>query len=198
MANKGVTRSDDARKKISEARTGKHLSEESKRKVSESKKGKPSTRIGATLSDSTKAKLSELRIGKRATYETRLKMCETSLGGLWYGKVVYDTDPQYCEKWTNRFRERVRAAFNYTCQFPGCGYVWKEGDKRLAVHHINYRKDACCNPEVRPLFIPVCAGACHAKTNNDRKSWERHFTELIESEYDGKCYLAKEEMISYF
>jgi hypothetical protein len=191
---KGKKKTDQHRKRISEARKGIQYSDTHKRNISLSKKGKPSSRIGAKLSETTRAKLRDIHLGSRASYETRLKMSETHIGGFWYGNVTYDSDPQYCEKWTHGFRERVRAAFNYTCQFPGCGYIWKHGDKRLAVHHINYRKDSCCNPNVRPLFIPVCPGSCHAKTNNDRVVWEKYFTELIERDYDGKCFLSKEEM----
>ena len=197
LANKGKKRSEENRRRISEGHKGISKSEEHKQKISLAKKGTPSPRKGAILSEETKSKLREARIGSRASYETRLKMCETSIGGFWYGNVRYDLDPQYCEKWTHEFRERVRAYFGYTCQFPGCGHVWHEGEKRLSVHHINYRKDACCNPDVRTLFVPVCPGSCHAKTNNNRKAWERYFTELIDSEYDGKCFFTKEEMKIY-
>ena len=146
------------------------------------------------MSDETKAKLQDAHIGMKASEDTRLKMSETRIGGHWYGNVIYDTDPQYCEKFDQEFRERVRAFFGYTCQFPGCGHVWQPGEKRLAVHHINYRKDACCNESVKRLFVPVCTGACHAKTNNDRREWERHFTEFLMREYNGVCYLSKEEL----
>lgn len=193
-ARKGKRHSETAKNKIRAKIMGKPKSNEHKQKISLSKKGKPSTRKGAILSDDTKSKLRDARIGSRASYETRLKMSETRVGGFWYGNVIYDTDPQYCEKWTHEFRERVRAFFGYQCQFPGCNHVWKHGEKRLAVHHINYRKDACCNSNVRPMFIPVCPGSCHARTNNDRDKWEKYFTELIENDYDGKCFFTKEEM----
>jgi hypothetical protein len=193
-ATKGLVRTEENRKKISDAFKGKPKSEDHKQKISEAKMGSPSPRKGAVLSDSTKAKLREHRIGKRTPEETKARMCEVSIGGFWYGNVRYTNDPQYCEKWTEEFRERVRSFFNYTCQFPGCGHVWKPGEKRLAVHHINYRKDSCCNPNVIPLFAPVCPGTCHAKTNNDRESWEKHFSELIMQKYDGKCFFTKEEM----
>jgi len=194
LANKGKRRSEETRRKISEAITGSTFSDEHKRNISMAKKGSVSPRKGATLSDETKKKLRAACIGKNIPYETRVKMCEIGVGGIWYGNIRYDSDPQYCEKWTHGFRERVRAAFGYTCQFPGCGRVWKEGEKRLAVHHVNYRKDARCNQDVRPLFIPVCPGSCHAKTNNDRGLWQQYFTELIMTKYGGKCYLTPEEM----
>ena len=197
LATKGIKRTEENRRKISDGCKGKPKSEEHKQNISIAKRGYPSPRKGIALSDDTKAKLREVHLGMKVSYDTRLKMCESHLGGFWYGNVIYDTDPQYCEKWTHGFRERVRAAFDYTCQFHGCGHIWKDGEKRLAVHHINYRKDSCCNPEVRPLFIPVCPGSCHAKTNNDRDKWERYFTELIERDYDGRCFLKKEEMRSY-
>lgn len=196
MVCKGIKKSDAMRKKLSETLKGRKLSEETKKRISESKKGRsPSPRKGVTLSDETKEKLRAAHIGRKASSETRIKMIEARCGGIWYGNVSYDTDHfPYCEKWTHAFRERVRAAFDYTCQFPGCNHVWQPGEKRLAVHHINYRKDSCCNANVRPLFIPLCPGACHAKTNNNRTFWEKYFTELIETEYDGVCYLSKDEM----
>ena len=193
-ANKGKHRSEENRRKISDGHKGKPKSEEHKKKISESKIGSPSPRKGAILSDETKEKLRDKRIGMKASGETRLKMSETRIGGFWYGNVIYDPEPQYCEKFDQEFRERVRAFFGYTCQFPGCGHHWRPGEKRLAVHHINYRKDACCNEMVKRLFVPVCPGACHAKTNNNRKEWEEYFTEFLMREYDGECYLSKEQL----
>jgi len=68
----------------------------------------------------------------------------------------------------------------------------EEAKKKLSVHHVNYKKDACCNPEVLPMFAPVCSGHCHAVTSHNRPYWEKYFTGLINEKFDGKCYLPME------
>jgi len=189
LATKGKKRSEENCRKISEARMGKHLSEETTRRVSEAKKGTPSCRKGATLSDETKAKLRESRIGTTASLETRLKMGEARKGeknAQWKGGISFEP---YCQKFDEPFKERVRAFFNRRC--VECG--GPENGKRLDVHHVNFDKQSCCNGAA-PLFVALCV-SCHAKTNHNREYYEKHFTELIESEYDGKCYLTKEEML---
>ena len=191
LANKGLTRSDEACRKISEARTGKCLSEESKRKVSEAKKGKPSSRKGAVLSEDTKAKLREAHLGTTASLETRLKMGESRKGEKnpqWKGGISFEP---YCPKFDEPFKERVRAFFNHHCAECGNTQPWE----RLTVHHVTFDKQTCCNTEI-PLFIALCH-SCHSKTNHNREYYEERFAELIESKYGGKCYLSKEEWISY-
>ena len=90
---KGIPRSEETKRKISEgqkgnknglgnkSRTGllpwnkgKPMSEETKRKLSESLKGRPSPRKGKKLSKETKRKLSEAHKGKTISQETRTKI----------------------------------------------------------------------------------------------------------------------------
>ena len=92
----------------------------------------------------------------------------------WKGGISFEP---YCPKFTNEFKERVRAFFSHTCQL--CGHVWQPGERRLAVHHVN------------PLFVPVCSRGCHAKTNNHRQEYEKVFTDLIITKFGGRCYLPK-------
>ena len=106
----------------------------------------------------------------------------------WRGGISFEP---YCPKFNKEFKERVRAFFGHTCQL--CGHVWQKSEPKLAVHHVNYRKDACCSPEVQPLFVPVCFGSCHAKTNNHRQEYEQQFTDLIMTKFGGQCYLPKGE-----
>jgi rubrerythrin len=112
----------------------------------------------------------------------------------WLGGISFYP---YCEKFTKAFRERVRAFFGYTCQV--CGYIWQPGEKKLAVHHVNYRKDSCCDQTIKPYFVPVCSNTekrgCHGKTNSSRDFWKQFFTELIETRYQGKCYFTEDEML---
>ena len=99
----------------------------------------------------------------------------------------------YCPKFNAEFKERVRAFFNYTCQV--CGRVCQPNEPiRMAVHHVNYKKETCCDKTTKPLFIPTCFGKCHIETNHNRAFWEDWFTQIITEFYGGKCYFTKEEM----
>ena len=72
---------------------GKKFSEEARRKMAEAKKGKPSPRKGKKLSGETKKKLSESHKGKKMSAETRRKMSAANriknIGKRWYnnGKI---------------------------------------------------------------------------------------------------------------
>lgn len=65
------------RKKRSETYKGKTLSEEAKRKISEARKGKQSNFKGKTLSEEAKRKISEAKKGKHLSEETKRKISET-------------------------------------------------------------------------------------------------------------------------
>ena len=65
--------SDDVRRKLSEAKKGRHKSEETKRKISEAKKGRH-------LSEEHKRKLSEANKGKHHSEEAKKKMSEAKKG----------------------------------------------------------------------------------------------------------------------
>jgi len=64
----------ERRKKISEAKKGKHHSEETRRKISQTKKGVTSPLAGRPLSAETRQKMSEAKKGKHYSEETRQKM----------------------------------------------------------------------------------------------------------------------------
>jgi hypothetical protein len=199
---------DEYRMKLSESKKGKPLSEEHKKHMSESLKGRKSNvfteeyreklskaKKGKSLSEEHKKHMSESLKGRKMppfTKEHRKNIGDAHRGeksGCWKGGISFEP---YCPKFNNEFRERVRAFFGYKCQ--KCGHVWQEGERKLAVHHVNYQKDSCCNQETIPLFVPVCSTGCHAKTNYDREKWEKHFTDLINKKFGGKCYFTKEEM----
>jgi hypothetical protein len=201
-SNIGQKRSLDTCKKISLSKKGKSFSEEHKKHMSEAHKGKEITaeqrrKIGAAhrgkiVSAETRRKISIAKKGKKRppiTEEHRRKLSEANKGENcynWQDGISYEP---YCPKFNKDFRDRVRAFFGYQCQM--CGHVWKKGERRLHVHHVNFRKDACCNNEVAPLFVPLCT-ACHAKTQFNRVFWHYWFTEMINYLYDGLCYLPKQ------
>lgn len=122
--------------------------------------------------------------------EHRMKKLEGLLGGFWYGNVRHTDDPQYCHKFTNSFKERVRAYRGYHC-FE-CGVE----DYHLHAHHVHYDKKMCCNGSPHDI-VPLC-NSCHSATNSNRGYWENHFTEMIYSMHpEGKCFFTKEEMQTF-
>jgi ribosomal protein L34E len=156
--------------------------------------------LGKVHSEETKEKMSKSHMGeknhnyqKTPSYEQRCEIAEARLGGFWYGNVRYYQGPQYCEKFNNEFKERVRAYFGYVC--PICGTP--QGKIKMSVHHVNFNKKSCCDPIAPRLFIPLCSGACHINTNTSRKFWEEYFTDMIMNYYQGKCYFTKEEMKNF-
>ncbi|MFA5715660.1 MAG: NUMOD3 domain-containing DNA-binding protein [Candidatus Paceibacterota bacterium] len=193
-ALKGRPKSEEHRKRISEAKMGEnnpnfgkpspkrgtHLTEEHRRKLSEAKKGK-------RHSDATKEKLSAAMKGRSFTEETRRKMSEAKKGEkgpAWKGGISFEP---YCPKFNNEFKERVRAFFGHKC--VECGMSEEENGNKLSIHHVTYNKKVCCDGAV-PLFVPLC-NSCHSKTNHNREFWDYWFTEMIASQHGGKCYVEK-------
>ena len=90
----GAIRSDEYRKKMSEAKKGHTVSEETKKKMSEAQKGKTmpkeskkrmsEAKKGHIVSEETKRKLSEANKGKIFSEESKRKMSESSKGTKWW------------------------------------------------------------------------------------------------------------------
>lgn len=72
--------SEEHRRKISEANTGKTHSEETRQKISQSLKGKPGTRTGKKCSEEHKRKIGEANKGKIRTSEQNRKNSERNKG----------------------------------------------------------------------------------------------------------------------
>ena len=209
--NTGKIISPETCAKISKALTGIKRSDATKellRNINLGKKRPPEdcAKISIALSNrvwlaSSCEKISISKKGKKLSVEHRNNISKATIGkprsntkernGAWKGGISFEP---YCEKFTKEFRERVRVFFDYTCQI--CGHVWSVGERHLAVHHVNFNKDSCCNEDVEPLFVPLCT-SCHTKTNFDREHWEKYFTSIITERYDGGCYLSKDEMEEY-
>ena len=88
---KGVTRSEETRKKMSEAKKGRIFSEEHRRKLSESHKGH-------TVSEETKKKMSEAKKGNTVNEETRKKMSEAKKG---------ENHPMYGKHFSEEHRRKI-------------------------------------------------------------------------------------------
>jgi hypothetical protein len=160
-------RTPEIRAKYRAARLGKHHTQETIEKIRLSKRG-------------VKRKLTE--------DEKRALEIDFIVGGIWYGNVDYYTRPRYCELWTKKLRERVRAFFNYRCVECGTKQTRK---RKLSVHHVNYNKKTCCDGSPR-LLVALCT-KCHSKTNINRTFWSNHFTNIINISFGGKCYMSEEE-----
>lgn len=103
-------------------------------------------------------------------------------GGLSFG--------QYCPKFSSEFKERVREFFGRKC--VECGKTEEENGRKLSVHHVNYDKNTCCH-DGPALFVATCVYH-NTKANTDRKLWQKHYTDIINEKYGGKCYFTREEM----
>lgn len=177
--------SDETRKKMSEsAKKRPQRGEEFRRKISEIVKRRP------PVSEETKTKMRKAAKGKHCgkrkplSIETRQKISGEK-SPLWKGGISFEP---YCVLFNNEFKERARDFFNNKC--VECGKTEAENGRKLDVHHVNYHKDACCNENIKPLFVTLCT-SCHMKTNFNREYWEEKYTNLINVNYDGKCYLSK-------
>jgi len=103
---KGVPRSEETKKKISEALKGHKLSEEARRKISEKMKGRKLSDItkekiaefhkGTHLPEAIRAKISMAHKGKKLSIETRRRMSKAFKGrkGYWTGKHLSDKHKQ--------------------------------------------------------------------------------------------------------
>jgi hypothetical protein len=153
---------DPISKRVSELFKGKPLKREHREKISRATKGR-------VFTEEHKEKLSNKKIG----------VYVGDRSPHWKGGISFEP---YCPKFNNAFKERVRDFFGRVC--VECGAP--ENGKRLSVHHVNFNKMTCCDG-TKPLFVPLCP-SCHAKTQKDREYWEDHFTDLINTQYNGKCY----------
>ena len=196
--NTGKPRPEHVRKAIGDAHRGnknkffgKSLPDDIKEKIRAATSGEKNHNFGKKHSAEMREKLAIPHIGLHPSEETKIKMHEAQKGEkahAWRGGISFEP---YCPKFTKEFKERVRAFFGYKCQI--CGHVWQEGERLLAVHHVNYNKNTCCNDDI-PLFVPLCFQPCHTKTNHNREMWLEYFTDRIKNEYGGKCYYSFEEM----
>jgi hypothetical protein len=97
---------------------------------------------------------------------------------------------KYHKTFTEEFKENVRTFFGRKCVL--CGKPETELDRRLSIHHVEYkiREDCYKTPSV-PL-CDDCHNLPHAKIS-DHSHWIKFFNELIQSQYGGKwCYSKKE------
>ncbi|MFV9677713.1 MAG: NUMOD3 domain-containing DNA-binding protein [Methanosarcinales archaeon] len=144
-ARKGIPRTEETCKKISDAQKGKKLSEETRGKMSEAKKGKK-------RSEEFCKKLGDSRRGeKNAQWK----------GGVSFGK--------YCHKFNFKFKEDIRNKYDRKCLL--CGKTELENGKRLSVHHVNLNKNCGCDTDITCQYAPLCV-SCHSKGHASKGNWE--------------------------
>jgi DNA-directed RNA polymerase subunit RPC12/RpoP len=102
----------------------------------------------------------------------------------WRGGTSFEP---YCIKFNKNFKNRVRAFFGYKC--VECGKTQEENGISLSVHHVNYNKMACCDG-VESIFVALCVHH-HIISNFNRGYWEKHYTDIINTQYGGQCYIPK-------
>ena len=105
---KGIPRSEETKRKLSEAlkglntwMKGRHLSEKTRKKLSENHKGKNHPMFGKHHTEESKNKISKAKKGKHLTEETKRKISESNKGrkGYWKGKKRTKED---IKKWLRR------------------------------------------------------------------------------------------------
>lgn len=144
MPVKGIPKTEEHKRKISESQRGKERPELIGRPVSEETREKIRiANTGRIRSIESKEKNRQAHLGKKASIETRRKMSESSKGDkcyLWKGGINKINDD--IRKSTSYLYWRKECLFrdNFTCQKTGIS----GGD--LAVHHINNFADF---PELR-------------------------------------------------
>lgn len=127
-----------------------------------------------------------MRIGERIRIKNTWWKRTGWMSPNWRGGI---TNEEYCHKFNENLKRRVRAFFGNKCFL--CGKLEKKNGKALAVHHVNYNKNACCD-STKVMLVPLCF-ECHGKTNNNREYWEDYFEKILKEQYNYKCYFTKEE-----
>lgn len=76
----------------------------------------------------------------------------------------------------DRFKRKIRQRDNYICMI--CGIHSERLSKALNIHHINYNPLLTIEQNCISLCFP-----CHAKTNGNRKEWQRFLQDLLKRKY---------------
>ena len=162
--NFGKKRTEEQRKRYSEAQKGKHPTEETRQKMKES------------AIERNKNPENNGMFGKQRTEESKQKQAKARTGKYtgensphWQNGKSFE---EYGIEFNKPLKHSILKRANYTCQDPNC----KGEHKKLHVHHIDYNKKNN-NPK---NLIALCS-SCHAKTNgkNNRTYWTDYYQNII-------------------
>jgi hypothetical protein len=189
-SHKGLIRSEEHRKNLSKALTGRKLPAETKKKISESVskilkenykngtrksiKGLPAWNKGVIgvvkMSEETKEKMSRNNarfwLGKKMSDETKSKLSELN---------KLERHPQwrcglsflpYGWEFNSKLKKEIKELYGNKCII--CGNT-----KKLSIHHIDYNKH---NNRLNNL-VPLCISH-HSQTNFNRGYWEKYLFTL--------------------
>ena len=161
---------------------GKKHSDEAKKKMSDAKKdiAKPSQK-GRKHTEESRAKMSAAHKGKSATWNIGLKRTEEAKAKMrskralqvgpkcsaWKGGISFEP---YNTDWTKTLKRIIRERDHYTCQL--CSALQEETTH--PVHHIDYEKNNCDTKNL----ITLCV-SCHSKTNSNRIYWQAKLTTIM-------------------
>lgn len=147
----GKHRSEETKRKLSEANKGKHPTEETRSKISIASTGRHH-------SDKTKKRLSEIHMGRNNPMFGKTG----SLHPNWRGGISYEP---YSVDWTDTLKRAIRERDNYICQI--CSQYGN------IIHHIDYNKKNCT-----PGNLITLCDKCHTKTNFNRGYWIKFLKEI--------------------
>jgi hypothetical protein len=147
-----------------------------------------------------------------------IQLIENTIGGLWYGNVRYNDKKQYCEKWCRDLWDRIDLFWDYKSILSGKTKKDNNGYK-LSRHHVYWQEKACCewDEDIQGYYIIINIGTNktpnwykyyikgdpnkfvlltrseHRIIAKDKLKWIKYFENIIENDYNGKCYYTKEE-----
>lgn len=139
---KGHRVTDNQRASVTNANKCRVFSEETRRKLSKAHAGQTPNPKGSHLSELHRKHLSESRIKSGVAVGEK--------NPAWKGGI---SRRPYCNKWTEELRESIREEFGRKCYL--CPKTETENGRKLAVHHINFDKNAGCYGR-RFNLVPLC------------------------------------------
>lgn len=116
------------------------------------------------------------------TLEHRIRLSASKQGvsyDEWDGFLRY---AEYCEKFDEACRERVRKKFDRKCFI--CAKSEEDNGQKLSVHHVDMSKSQGCNDEEWKL-VPVCR-ACHVGMHSVK--WKSRIEYLLDNVYDNELF----------
>ncbi len=162
---------EETRRKMSESQRGKVLSEETRRRISKATSGESNPNFGKNHSEEIRRKISESTRGKVLSEEHKRKISEANIGRVHSEETKKKMSGKNNHQWKGGtsflpysqlfetvMKEYVKERDSYTCQFCDA----KQNGKAHAVHHIDHDKENDCERNL----ITLCE-LCH---NNETTS----------------------------